>query len=207
VRRLRIFLWVLVFLAGGSSYVWSQYRTRSAAAPLTYGALPPFELLDQRGEPFRRDSMLGTVWIADFVFTSCVETCPMLTSRMKQLERGLRESGATTLTEKGGVRLVSFSVDPAIDTPQRLAEYAQKWNVDPRGWVFVTGSTDVVEKVVTEGFKLGVTRVPKATFVDIVHSNRFVLIDRQGKLRGYYDAEAPEEMRKLQEDALRLQKE
>jgi protein SCO1/2 len=106
--------------------------------------------------------------------------------------------------EPGGVRRVSFSVDPEYDTPQVLQLYADSWGITDPGWLFLTGERDLIRQLVTEGFKLGLDDEPPpgAASPDepILHSTRFVLVDGAGVIRGYYDAFRPEDLNRLARD-------
>ncbi len=206
LRKLRIGLWVLVAVIAVPAVLLARRRgpDASEAKELTrFGEVPPFALVDQAARPVTRDQLLGTVWVADFIFTSCTESCPMLTTRMKSLDRALFEAAPGKAPPR--VKLVSITVDPAVDTPARLSEFATKWKADPSRWWFLTGATADVTRVVTEGFKVGIDRIDRGPGpVDIVHANRFVLVDRRAQIRGYYDTEAPDAMKLLAADAVRL---
>ena len=80
-----------------------------------YGTVPAFEFTDQNGQPFGSPQLVGKIWIADFVYSTCPGPCPMISSRMGELQKPLRDTD---------VKLVSFSVDPQHDTPAVLREYA-----------------------------------------------------------------------------------
>jgi len=164
------------------------------------GAVPDFALVSQRGDTVRLRDLAGRVWIADFIFTRCTSTCPMMTERMLDLE--------DALTDVSRLRFVSISVDPVYDTPARLAEYAASYGADPERWIFLTGEKAAVRSLSVEGFRLGVeeaTSADKAAGAEMVmHSTRFVLVDARGHIRGYYDGISPDAMKKLQKDVRRL---
>jgi protein SCO1/2 len=110
------------------------------------------------------------------------------------------------LAGEPGVGLLSVSVDPEHDTPAVLREFASRYGADPARWRFLTGEAGAVERAVEEGFKLEVARrgeTPDGT-PDIVHDLHFVLIDRQLRIRGYYDSDVPERLDDLVRDAQRL---
>lgn len=147
-----------------------------------YGEAPPFALVNQDGQPASRESLDGKVWLASFIFTSCTDTCPLLTAKLAQVQRELDQSN----TFQRGVQLVSFTVDPERDRPEVLKAYAGRYNADLATWSFVTGPAPLMRTVVTNGFKIGFDPSP-AEPGQVVHNNRFVLVDRQGKVRAYYD--------------------
>ena len=160
----------------------------------SYGTVPAFNLVNQEGEPFGSDQLAGKIWIADFVFTMCPGPCPMISSRMSELQKPL---------EKTDIHLVSFTVDPERDTPEALRTYAEKLHAQPKRWDFLTGARPEIYALVRDGFKLAVSEADEETGVP-VHSTRVVLVDRHGTIRGYYDALAPDAVTKLLADANHL---
>ncbi len=161
--------------------------------------LPPFTLTGRNGERVSSESLRGHVWIADFIFTRCVATCPMLTSRMAQLQKQMLDH-----PQRSQIRLVSFSVDPEHDTPRRLRDFADRYKADADQWLFLTGSREAIWSLCDKGFLLGVSKNHKNPANPIVHSNNFVLIDQQGRIRGYYDALDEQAQLKLRRDIDRL---
>jgi len=161
--------------------------------------LPPFTLTDQSGQPFGQEQLQGNVWIADFVFTRCAGPCPMMTSRMAQLQAQLNEH-----PDRQNIRLVSISVDPEHDTPATLQEYARLARADDRLWRFLTGPREDIWQLIRSGFKLPVDDAPDNTQMPIVHSQKFVLVDAQGRVRGFYDALEAAGSQKLLRDLQRV---
>jgi protein SCO1 len=159
--------------------------------PPLLAALPEFRLTDQAGRPFGPAEMRGKTWVANFIFVGCSEVCPRLTGRMKLLQERLAVMGARA----EGVHLLSISVDPENDTPERLAAYAEAFGADTRTWAFVTGPADEVERTVVQGFKIGVGKEPvlladgKTEVLQIFHGEHFVLVDPDGRIRGYYTSD------------------
>ena len=163
----------------------------------SYGRLPDFELVNQDAQPFGSRQLTGKIWIADFIFTTCPGPCPIISTRMSELQKPL---------EKTDVRLVSFSVDPETDTPPVLHAYADKLRKEPLRWDFLTGARETIGSISREGFKLGLADGAEPGSGP-VHSTRFVLVDRRGTIRGYYDALAPDGVTKLLADANHLLRE
>jgi protein SCO1/2 len=158
------------------------------------GTVPAFALTERSGQPLRSADLAGHVWIADFVFTRCPDVCPALTARMARLQPAA--SGADA------VRLVSFSVDPLHDTPEVLHAYAER--AGARGdWLFVTGSRDAVASLLRDGFRVAFADDGPPT-APITHSDRFVLVDRELRIRGYYHGSDPEDVDRLARDAVDL---
>ena len=169
-------------------------RQRSISA---YGTVPGFQLTNQNGQPFGSAQLSGKIWIADFIYTTCPGPCPMISSRMSELQKPL---------QKTDVHLVSFSVDPDKDTPEVLRGYADKLQAEPGRWDFLTGAKPAIYKLSHDGFKLAVSDGSDAQGIP-VHSTRIVLVDRHGQIRGYYDATEPEAITKLLADTNHLLRE
>src|SRR5215212_2264070 len=140
--------------------------------------VPPATLVNERGEQVSLDTLKGNVVVYDFIFTSCRGTCPIMTNNMRAL---------TPLIDKDApVRFVSISVDPAHDTPAVLSRYAARIRNDPR-WTFLTGDRHTVVDLSVKGFKL-TAGDPMPGGEPLLHSTRFAVADKQGIIRGYYDA-------------------
>jgi protein SCO1/2 len=172
----------------------SALRQRALAS---YGTVPPFQLVNQNGQPFGSAQLTGKICIADFIFTSCPGPCPLISTRMSELQKPL---------EKTDVHLVSFTVDPETDTPEVLRGYAEKLHAEPKRWDFLTGPEAAIYKLSHGGFKLAISDGSDAEGIP-VHSTRMVLLDRHGQIRGYYDALAPDAMTKLLADTNHLLRE
>jgi protein SCO1/2 len=180
--------------ATGAASFAAEYLHAQPPLP-TLGLVPAFQLTDQEGQPFDNARLAGAPWIAGFVFTSCIDTCPMITARMASLQRKLANTK---------VRLASFSVDPAHDTPPVLADYGRKAGADFARWSFATGPIARIQALVTGGFKLTMLGGDAAAGEgQVVHDERLVLVDGRGRIRGYYDADA-EAVARLDRDARRL---
>src|SRR3954470_6128694 len=107
------------------------------------GELPQFALIAEDGKPFHRDDMLGRVWIADFVFTSCADACPRLQNKMKRIQDRL-----IPLEQGGNVGLLWIPADPARDTPQKLRKYGEAFGARRGLWRYLTGEQKEVERTV-----------------------------------------------------------
>ena len=171
----------------------------SDPAPEVLGPAPNFELIDQRGQPFGSDALDGRLWVANFVFTRCAGICPRLSARMARLQQVLEEEPL-----RDEVRLVSFSVDPEHDRPEVLAGYAERYRADPERWVFLTGTRDEIWELSRLGFRLAVDEDPGDPDEPLLHSGKFVLVDRAGRIRGYYDALEEPGFESLRADLRRL---
>jgi protein SCO1 len=159
-----------------------------------YGTVPDFELTDQSNQLFlSAKTLLGKVWIADFIFTNCPGPCPRMSSQMREVYNALGDVK--------DLRLVSFTVDPARDTPEALAKYAAHYDAQPGAWFFLTGPQPDLHYLAKDVFKLGDVNG------DLEHSTRFVLIDKKSRIRGYYLTSEPEAIQYLIADAKQVSKE
>lgn len=158
-----------------------------------YGKVPAFELTAHTGREFSSGALKGKIWVADFIFTTCLGPCPRMTSQMHWVQ--------TRIADVPNVALVSFTVDPGHDTPAVLADYARRFHADPARWTFLTGPAATLDQLDRYGFKLG--------NVDgtLTHSTRFVLVDRQGRIRGYYGTGEEDGLQPLIADIRRLARE
>ncbi len=169
-------LMILVHLSRPSSSAVGD----AASAPLpVVGQVPDFSLTERNNETVTRDDLRGFVWVADFIFTSCAGPCPELTLRMRSLQESLRG-------EYTNVKLVTFTLDASYDTPKVLRRYAERNHADRDLWWFLTGDDEsAIRTLVTDGFLQ--TVVPASEDNPIIHSTYFVLVDRAGLIRGFYD--------------------
>lgn len=152
--------------------------------PPRQGQVPTGVMFTERsGRSVDIGEFRGEAWIASFIFTRCQGTCPLMTAALKELQAGLDEQGTP-------IKLVSFTVDPEHDSPEKLAEYADGYQADER-WLFLTAPDSVVQPLALETFKLGIEEGsdPKEP---IIHSSRFVLIDASGEIRGYFEGRSEE---------------
>ncbi|TPW20061.1 MAG: SCO1 protein [Elusimicrobia bacterium] len=139
--------------------------------------------------------LLGRPWVAGFVFTRCGGPCPLLSTNMAGLQRRLPDA----------VRLVSFTVDPDFDTAEVLARYAERHGAQAGRWFFARLEPRPLFELVNAGFKLPVYIDPKAEPASrSIHSTKLVLVDAEGRVRGYYDGLAPAGLDELVRDAKRL---
>ena len=151
------------------------------AAPPVIGKVPEFRFTDQTGAAFGSRELSGHVWVGDFIFTQCQAACPGMTARFVGLQRAIQSRPEFT----GSVRLVSFSVDPERDSPERLRAFAEQYGAKAEFWSFLTAPLGVVATLSREAFSLAADP-PSADAGGPTHSDRFVLVARQGRLRGNY---------------------
>ena len=161
-----------VILAGFGYYVIRQADKSRSSLPIL-GEVPDFQFRDQNDRPFSRGQMLGQVCVVDFIFTRCQGICPVMANRYTHLYRLFREAP--------DLQLISVSVDPEYDSPEVLSQYATSYGVTDGRWILLHAPLDYVKDLCENGFMLPAEDLPQG------HSGKFVLIDRQGQIRGYYD--------------------
>ncbi len=191
--------WTAVKSRAGGKYGASAIVDMSRLPALPdLGVLPQFALVDAASQTFTRDDLAGKVWIADLMFTRCAGQCPMMHGRMQEIAQRLVHAD---------LGLVSLSVDPAYDTPDILATYAARWSARPGQWKFLTGDPGAVQRLALEGLRLSAGDEDSdegSEDVPATHSVRLVLIDREAHVRGYYDAQDAQAVKRLEADAARL---
>lgn len=190
-RKVVAWIWLFFFvgLIGGSA-IWvsvlvKQVARNKATPPPVLGQVSDFELTDQDGRKVSLRDLKGKLWIADFIFTRCAGPCPLMSSRMAELQN--------TIAGVPNVQLVSFSVDPVYDQPELLKEYGRRYGAKPDLWLFLTGDEKRIHEMIVKDFKMGVAPAgADPTEQPIIHGTHFVLVDGEGRIRGYYGVAGPE---------------
>ena len=196
-------LWALLLLVIGgivAAYLGTRFSASARAAKLpVLGTLPDFSLTERNGKTVTRADLLGKVSVVDFIFTSCAAQCPQVTAQMVKIQ-------SFALSRWKNVQLISLTVDPERDTPEALSEYAKGFSADPGRWIFLTGDKERLDDLTRNGFKVAsASKVPVDTSPDaVLHSVSIVLLDAQGRIRGYYESTDSEEMAQLRADLAAL---
>lgn len=191
---------LIAVLAGISSAFFYQtftQQTSNISSPnLPYlGDTGLFTLMTSDGKELSQDDLKEKVWVADFIFTRCMGQCPFMIEKTKELQESFMDSQ--------DLRFVSISVDPQTDTPEVLKAYKEKHEIHSDQWLFLTADKKTIYDLVKSRFKLGVDEGGDMK-EPIIHSNRFVLVDRQGMIRGYYSAASQEDFEALRKDLTAL---
>lgn len=146
--------------------------------------------------------LAGKIWVANFIYTTCPGPCLDLTRNLSGLQ--------SEISGNENERLVSFTVDPAMDTPTVLSAYAEAHGADPKRWLFVTGDKTALYDLFEKGFHIAAlenTGPDAATDGKFIHTTKMVLVDRKGIIRGYYDGLIPQSRKKLASDMAKLERE
>ncbi|MGA2583405.1 MAG: SCO family protein [Tepidisphaeraceae bacterium] len=170
--------------------VVSNAGSEEESLPDLYPA-PEFTLTDQHNQTITKSQLLGHPWICDFIFTTCADACPLMSTRMSALQNKLPPD----------VKLVSFTVDPLHDTPEVLAKYAQAYHAQDGRWLFLTGPVQTEDDVI-RGMRLYFQPAQGQSVIQ--HSQHFVLVDAKGSVREYYDSSILGETDHLIADVQRL---
>jgi protein SCO1/2 len=204
-------LLILVLIGVVSTGIWSLILHKPASKqalsvgsrqPPAYGSVPDFSFMERSGQEVERVEFLGRIWVVDLIYTRCPDTCPLQSAEMARLQ--------AELVNEADVRLVSITVDPARDTLAVLSRYAKRFGADPKRWLFLTGEKEAIYRFVQEGLRLPVmdprsrARGAGGRGVTLLHSSRFVLVDREARIRGYYESSDMESLRQLREDVKTL---
>ncbi len=164
----------------------------AGAIPVLWNA-PAFSFVSQKNQRITNHDLAGHVWIANFIFTQCTSICPLTTAKMILLQQRLADPK---------LRFVSFSVDPAHDTPDILAKYADAWQSNEQRWLLLSTDPSGLETV-TRGMRVALEKTgdPKNP---IAHTSQFFLVDAEGSVRGYYASDNDDSLKRLAEDATAL---
>lgn len=164
----------------------------------TYYRIPYFSFINQNNRVISHGDYEGKIFVADFFFTNCESICPIMSSQMVRLQELLKSEG---LSEQ--VWLLSHTVDPHRDTPEQLLAYSAQIGADTTRWNFVTGSAEDIYWQAEKGYML--SAFPSDTAQGgFFHTDRFTLVDRSMRIRGYYDGTSTRDVDQLFEDIKRL---
>ena len=204
-RSLELIVWgglALVMVALFGAYAVSRFAANRNALPML-GNVSDFALTNQFGRVVTRADLLGQVWVADIIFTRCPGPCATMSKVMRELQDALPPNEP--------IQLVSLTADPEFDTPEVLKKYGEGLGAMPGHWQFLTGKKLEVYRLATRGLLLAVDEVkadertsPEDLFV---HSTLFVVVDKQGRIRGSFDGTESSSRRKILEVIRALLKE
>ncbi len=158
-----------------------------------------FSFTDQTGKAFGLKDVEGKVFVAEYFFSTCGTICPKMTAQMERVHQQFKHTNQ--------VEILSFTVDPANDTVARLAEYAKEHHADSKQWHFLTGEKEKLYEAARRSFfvlKPAAVENQGDVGSDFIHTNNFVLIDKQLRIRGYYDGTSAHDVDRLMKDMERL---
>lgn len=185
--KVGIFFTAVLLLVLGGLMIWSTLRSRAEREPADAHDItpqptalnrevPPFQLTDSADETFDTAELAGDVWVASFFFTTCPSTCRLLNQQVALLQKDWADKG---------VKFVSITCDPETDTPEAMRAYAKAFDAKPESWKFLTGDLEDIQSIANDKFHVG--------FAKQTHSDRILVVDRDGVMRGTYRATVSEE--------------
>lgn len=188
-KKKRLLLYPLLAMAAAWA-IWFQLSQKARLSVEKQQEHPPvmakvasFSLTRQDGTEFHSENMLGKVWLVSFMFTNCKGPCPMMGQKLLRIQKEM-----TILPD---FHQVSITMDPKHDNPAQLRAYGSRLGADEKRWTFLTGEKAEVISIARNIFRLPAGDDPN------LHSTRFVLIDQEGFIRGYYDSLDPESVERL----------
>ncbi len=182
--------YVVGFLLGAVTLTVLPFVQRlSLKAPEPIASVGAWQLIDEGGQPFTSAELKGKVWIASFFFARCPSVCPKLMADEAKLLPHFEDLGDDD--GESPVVLVSITVDPENDTPEVLSAYAARLAAPKGRWKFLTGDRERIKELAVKGFLLGMgdREAVSGDVYDIVHSGKLALVDQNGDVRGYWDAD------------------
>jgi protein SCO1 len=157
-----------------------------------------FTATTEENKPFGKLDLDGKIWVADFIFTNCPDICPPMTANMSKLQKMVEDE------KLENVEFVSFSVDPTVDTPDKLAAYAENFGLNSENWTFLTGySQEFIENYAKETFKTLVKKPEEGN--QVIHQPYFYLVGPDGKIKKYYDGHEDVQYDEILDDIKALQ--
>ncbi len=190
-----VFIFIFLHSFGENKFTLPVYYENGVESSLTscnfaegQHFIPDFKLTNQRKEAVTAEIFEGKISVVDFFFTSCPNICPKMSDQLYRFQESLK--GET------GIQIVSFTVDPANDTPDVLAKYAREYQANQEQWTFLTGEKEALYRMARCGFILPVEDGDGSP-EDFIHSEKLILVDQQGRIRGYYDGTSREDVDRL----------
>lgn len=196
-RGLQVVVWgLLAFVIIGVAVSFFASAGKRSHLP-EYGSVQPFSLTNQLGQTVTLNDLKGRVWVADVIFSRCAGPCPKMTEEMSKLQ--------SAFPANADLRLVTLTTDPEHDTPRRLKDYSEKFSADPARWHFLTGpKSELLGNLAVGSLKLSAVEKEEELQQDpndlFIHTTSFVLVDKRGVIRGFYESLEPGFQEKIQAD-------
>lgn len=154
-----------------------------------YHTITSFEFTNQENKKVSDKDVQGKIYVADFFFTRCGSICPKMTSQLTRVQEAFKD--------EPGINILSFTIDPEHDSVEVLKNYATQYNATPGKWHFLTGNKHAIYHLGEKGFKIPVGEEGEAVTPDYFHSSRLMLVDKKGRIRGYYNGVSRDDVDKL----------
>mgnify|MGYP003650841073 FL=1 len=157
-----------------------------------------FKLINQDGEEITNEDFDGYYYVTDFFFTTCPTICPSMSAQMQRVQKEYMDDE--------NFKILSHTVQPEVDSVPVLKEYANLYEANPNKWIFVTGSKKLIYDLARKSYFAAVTEGDGGPN-DFIHTENFVLVDKDKRIRGFYDGTSSESVDKLIVDIEILQQE
>lgn len=167
------------YTVGLKKYYPTITENADGSSDTTYQTISSFSFLDQDSVPFSSESLDDKIYVTDFFFTACPTICIAMTENMKEAYKELEQYD--------DVMLLSFTVDPRRDMVETLARYGRKHNINSAKWKLLTGDQEEIYNLAYRDYKVNAVVDTSTGKVEFVHDNKFILVDKEGIIRGYYD--------------------
>jgi len=185
-------------IIGNSDVVYKTVDGKTVTDTV-YPRIPEFSMLNQDSVKVSSTTLKGNIWIADFFFTSCSTICPGMTAKMKSIQEKLKDLSKD-------IQFISFSIDPEKDQPSVMRKYIKTYGINDENWVFLTGNEEETHELGVDHFFIHAASDPEA--VDgYAHAEAFSLVDKEGYVRGVYNVQNPDELKRLEKEVRLLLKE
>lgn len=172
-------------------YGEKEYESKNGKTDTVFHTIQAFRFTDQDGKTITQDAFKESVYVTDFFFTTCHTICPVMSNQMERVY--------TKYKGNKEVKFLSHTVDPEIDTVQQLKAYAIKHNADASQWMFVTGDKKALYDIARTGYLLNAEQGDGGPD-DFIHTQNFALIDKDKRIRGFYDGTDSLEISNLMKD-------
>jgi protein SCO1/2 len=203
-RWLEGLAWLVLGLAAVAFLLalWSRQAAlvaREEARPVIGEVSTDFTLTTQWGDKLSLSDLKGKVWVAYFFFSTCPSICPIMNQNMTAVQEAIRDNP--------DVLIVGFTVDPDTDKPEVLRRYGEQFGVQKGKWYYLTGDRALIYRVARQSFKLAAEPAPSGqsdSTHEFIHSEKFVLVDRQGRIRAYYTGTDKTSVQQLIQDIQKI---
>ena len=210
INNIWVYIILVLVIPFGLHYTMNYYESNKAGLPILgpknldssgneiQHRIPAFKFLDQDSLLFDSESLDGKIWVANYFFTSCPTICPTMMRNMQLVQEAFLDDPM--------IEILSLTVDPKHDIPTRFRKYAKGINVIDRKWHLLTGDKIDLYRLARKGFLITASEGDGGP-TDFIHSENFVLIDRDGRIRFYYDGTEKAQVNQLLKDIAKLKRE
>lgn len=187
-----------IYAPDGAAKIDLQLMDSTVHEVRKHHRIPDFSLVNQNGKEVTQTDYENTIYVADFFFTTCLTICPVMTDHMKQIQESIKNDPS--------IKLLSHTVLPAVDTVAQLKRYAMEKGVNDQQWNLVTGTKKQLYDLARKAYLVAKLN-PSGGDYDMIHTENFVLIDKQKRIRGFYDGTDGLEIERLLGDIVILKQE